>query len=412
MKKNILLICLGFLCLMAEAQDLDKMPPRRKIEFAGNYSVTSTAINANFFKSIYTGKFIDTDLIKKEHQGDGKYSYRIYKQGGKNRFNQRYFIRNCIFEPLLKPYNNYVESCLKEIEIAFKWNKPANISSHRVNFAGKIDPKVRDSGVKDLKRLLKGIVQRWPDVEFMSSNELGELIRQSKAFVVNIDHHQDPEDFAQFRLWSTAAAATCELVYELIVELGDKNLIDKHIAACLYAGIMTDTGGFRHPNTTKNVHLVVAELLEAGADATAIANLIYDSNSLNRLKFIGFAITKRLVVREDLQLAYFVISKKDLKKYQSQTGDTEGLVNYALSLDGVKLAALFSEREDGVKISFRSSVDVAVNKFAAAHFGGGGHKNAAGGKSSLSLKKTVTRFESLVQEYQEDLFHSKEVPTL
>jgi len=243
-------------------------------------------------------------------------------------------------------------------------------------------------------------------------NELGELIRQSKAFVVNIDHHQDPEDFAQFRLWSTAAAATCELVYELIVELGDKNLIDKHIAACLYAGIMTDTGGFRHPNTTKNVHLVVAELLEAGANATAITNLIYDSNSLNRLKFIGFALTKRLVVREDLHLAYFKISKKDLKKYQSQTGDTEGLVNYALSLDGVKLAALFSEREDGVKISFRSSVDVAVNKFAAAHFGGGGHKNAAGGKSSSSLKKTVARFESLVQEYQEDLFDSKEVPTL
>jgi phosphoesterase RecJ-like protein len=186
-------------------------------------------------------------------------------------------------------------------------------------------------------------------------------------------------------------------------------LIDKHIAACLYAGILTDTGGFRHPNTTKNVHLVVAELLEAGANATEIANLIYDSNSLNRLKFIGFAITRRLVVREDLHTAYFVIGKKDLKKYQSQTGDTEGLVNYALSLEGVKLAALFSEREDGVKISFRSSVDVAVNKFAAAHFGGGGHKNAAGGKSSLSLKKTVARFESLVQEYQEDLFHSKAV---
>jgi phosphoesterase RecJ-like protein len=240
-------------------------------------------------------------------------------------------------------------------------------------------------------------------------NELGEIIRQSNAFIVNIDHHQDPEDFAHHRLWSTQAAATCELVYELIVSLGDKELIDKHIAACLYAGILTDTGGFRHPNTTKNVHLVVAELLEAGANATEIANLIYDSNSLNRLKFIGFAITKRLVVREDLHTAYFVISKKDLKKYQSQTGDTEGLVNYALSLDGVKLAALFSEREDGIKISFRSSVDVAVNKFAAAHFGGGGHKNAAGGKSSISLKKTVARFESLVQEYQEALFHSQAV---
>ena len=240
-------------------------------------------------------------------------------------------------------------------------------------------------------------------------NELGEIIRQSSAFIVNIDHHQDPEDFAHHRLWSTQAAATCELVYELIVSLGDKELIDKDIASCLYAGILTDTGGFRHPNTTKNVHLVVAELLEAGANATEIANLIYDSNSLNRLKFIGFAITRRLVVREDLHTAYFAISKKDLKKYQSQTGDTEGLVNYALSLDGVKLAALFSEREDGVKISFRSSVDVAVNKFAAAHFGGGGHKNASGGKSSLSLKKTVARFESLVRENQEDLFHSESV---
>jgi bifunctional oligoribonuclease and PAP phosphatase NrnA len=238
-------------------------------------------------------------------------------------------------------------------------------------------------------------------------NELGEMIRKSNAFVVNIDHHQDPEDFADFRYWSTKAAATCELVYELIVELGDKDLIDKDIADCLYAGIMTDTGGFRHPNTTKNVHLVVAELIEKGADCSQISNWIYDSNSVNRLKFIGFAISRRLVVREDLHTAYFVISKKDLKKYQSQTGDTEGLVNYALSLDGIKVAALFSEREDGIKISFRSSSDVAVNKFAASYFNGGGHKNAAGGKSDLSLKDTVDLFESLVEKSQDELFHSE-----
>ncbi|MFN5332307.1 MAG: DHH family phosphoesterase [Bacteroidota bacterium] len=241
-------------------------------------------------------------------------------------------------------------------------------------------------------------------------NAIGDLIRKSDAYVVNIDHHQDPEDFADFRLWSTSAAATCELVYELIVALGDKALIDKAIASCLYAGIMTDTGGFRHPNTTKNVHLVVAELLEAGADSAKISNLIYDSNSINRLKFIGFAITRRLVILKDLHTAYFIISKKDLKKYQSQTGDTEGLVNYALSLEGIKLAALFSEREDGIKISFRSSVEVPVNKFAADHFQGGGHVNAAGGKSSLSLKKTVERFESLVQEHQEALFHAQAEP--
>lgn len=240
-------------------------------------------------------------------------------------------------------------------------------------------------------------------------NELGELIRASDAYVVNIDHHQDPEDFADFRLWSTKAAATCELVYEMIVDLGDRDLIDKGIAECLYAGIMTDTGGFRHPNTTKNVHLVVAELLDLGADTSQIANWIYDSNSVNRLKFIGFAISRRLVVREDLHLAYFAISKKDLKKYQSQTGDTEGLVNYALSLEGIKVAALFSEREDGIKISFRSCTDVAVNKFAAAYFNGGGHKNAAGGKSELGLKETIELFESLLEEHQEELYHPKPV---
>jgi phosphoesterase RecJ-like protein len=238
-------------------------------------------------------------------------------------------------------------------------------------------------------------------------NELGEMIRQSNGYIVNIDHHQDPEDFANYRLWSTKAAATCELVYEMIVDLGDKSLIDKSIAECLYAGIMTDTGGFRHPNTTKNVHLVVAELIDLGANSSQIANWIYDSNSVNRLKFIGFAISRRLVVHEDLHTAYFAITKKDLKKYQSQTGDTEGLVNYALSLDGIKLAALFSEREDGIKISFRSSTEVAVNKFAAAHFSGGGHKNAAGGKSQENLKQTINKFESLVKQHQKELFQSE-----
>lgn len=240
-------------------------------------------------------------------------------------------------------------------------------------------------------------------------NELGEMIRQSKSYVVNIDHHQDPEDFANYRLWRTEAAATCELIYEMIVDLGDKSMLDKDIAECLYAGILTDTGGFRHPNTTKNVHLVVAELIEIGVNSSQISNWIYDSNSINRLKFIGFAISKRLIVHQEIQTAYFAITKKDLKKYQSQTGDTEGLVNYALSLEGIKFAALFSEREDGIKISFRSSPEVAVNKFAAAHFSGGGHKNAAGGKSNLSLKETLRKFELLVRQCKEDLFQEDSI---
>ncbi|EOZ96095.1 3'-to-5' oligoribonuclease A [Indibacter alkaliphilus LW1] len=239
--------------------------------------------------------------------------------------------------------------------------------------------------------------------------EMASSVEGSKAYKVNIDHHQDPKDFADFRYWSTEAAATCELVYELICKVGDRSLIDNDIADCLYAGIMTDTGGFRHPNTTKNVHLITAELIDLGADNSKISRLIYDTNSINRLKFIGFAITRRLVILEDLQTAYFAISKKDLRKYHSKTGDTEGLVNYALSLDGIKIAALFTEREDGVKISFRSTEEIAVNKFAAAHFDGGGHKNASGGKSKLSLKETTEQFEKLIKQDQKTLFNQLEL---
>lgn len=234
-------------------------------------------------------------------------------------------------------------------------------------------------------------------------------VDKSKAYKVNVDHHQDPKDFADFRYWSTSAAATCELVYELIVNIGCKHMIDKDIADCLYAGIMTDTGGFRHPNTTKNVHLITAELIDIGADNTKISRLIYDTNSINRLKFIGFAITRRLVILQDLKTAYFKISKKDLKKFDSQTGDTEGLVNYALSLDGIHVAALFTEREDGIKISFRSTDDVAVNKFAAEYFDGGGHKNASGGKSQLSLDETTEKFEILIKQNYTSLFTQPEL---
>jgi phosphoesterase RecJ-like protein len=237
---------------------------------------------------------------------------------------------------------------------------------------------------------------------------LAPFVTKSKAYIVNIDHHQDPKDFADFQYLSTKAAATCELVYELIVGFGDQNLIDKDIADCLYAGIMTDTGGFRHPNTTKNVHLITAELIGLGADNTRISRLIYDTNSVNRLKFIGFAITRRLTILEDLQTAFFAISKKDLRKYNSQTGDTEGLVNYALSLDGVKIAALFTEREDGIKISFRSTEEIAVNKFAADFFDGGGHKNASGGKSNLGLKETTEKFQKLIKENKKTLFNQLE----
>ena len=234
-------------------------------------------------------------------------------------------------------------------------------------------------------------------------NELGELVRQADSSKVLIDHHLEPEDFADFVQWTTGAAATAELLFELICELGDRSLIDKEIAEALYAGIMTDTGSFHHPNTTKNVFQVCGELIELGADTAKVSKLIYDTNSVDRIRFVGFALSERLKVLPELRTAYFAISSEDLKKFNSKTGDTEGLVNYALSIEGIIFAAVIIDRTEAIKMSFRSIGDFSVNSFARKHFEGGGHKNAAGGKSDDSLEKTVSKFESLLSDYSKEL---------
>jgi len=234
-------------------------------------------------------------------------------------------------------------------------------------------------------------------------NDLGTLVGKSSAAKVLIDHHLEPEDFADYQFWSTEAAATAELVYELIVKLGDRKLIDQPIAECLYAGIMTDTGQFKHPNTTKNVHLVTADLIELGADIAKVGRYIYDNNSLDRLKFTGYALSQKLKVLKKYRTAYFWISAEDLKQYNSKTGDTEGLVNYALSLKNVVFSAVIIERPETIRISLRSKGEFSVNNFAKDHFEGGGHPNAAGGKSDLSLEDTVEKFERIVKQYKKQL---------
>ena len=231
-------------------------------------------------------------------------------------------------------------------------------------------------------------------------NEMGEMVRNAKAFKVNVDHHLEPEDFADYRLWDTKAASTCELCFELIVMMGDKALIDKDIAECLYAGIMTDTGGFRHPNTTQNVHEVVAELIGIGADNAKVAKKIYDTNSLNRLKFLGFALSQKLEILPEFHTAYFAITNEELNQFDSQTGDTEGLVNYALSLEGIVLAVLFKDSSDGIKMSFRSIGEFPANEIASKYFNGGGHRNAAGGKTDGTLEETVDKFKSVLIDYK------------
>jgi phosphoesterase RecJ-like protein len=240
--------------------------------------------------------------------------------------------------------------------------------------------------------------------------KVGELVATSKAVKVLVDHHLSPGDFSDFSFWTLDAAATAEIIYRMIVEAGDRKYIDKDIAECLYAGIMTDTGSFRHPSTTSRVHRAVADLIDCGADVTRVSRLIYDNNSLDRLKLLGFAFSQKLQVIPDMNVAYFVLSKADLKNFNSQNGDTEGLVNYALSIKGIVMAATIIERDDKVKLSLRSVGDFSVNDFARKHFEGGGHKNAAGGSSPDDLDSTVEKFKRIIPLYKNEL--NKNVPFL
>jgi phosphoesterase RecJ-like protein len=234
-------------------------------------------------------------------------------------------------------------------------------------------------------------------------NKFGESVGKSKAKKVLIDHHLEPENFADYTFSDISSAATAELIYEIVTELGDNDLIDAPIGECIYAGIMTDTGSFRHPSTNKQVHLIAAELIEKGVNTSKVHQLVYDNNTETRLRFLGFALSEKLVVLNEFHTAYMLINGNELARFDSKTGDTEGLVNYALSLSGVNMAAVIIERPDGIKMSFRSKGEFSVNNFARKYFEGGGHKNAAGGRSSLSLKETEKKFIAALPEYKTEL---------
>lgn len=233
---------------------------------------------------------------------------------------------------------------------------------------------------------------------------MAEPVRQAKAIKVMIDHHTFPEDFAQFVYHDVKAAATAQLIFQLIKLLGDEQLLDVGICECLYAGLMTDTGSFRHPSTTPAVHRIVAEIMEMGVNTNLIHRRIYDSTTEDRLKFLGYVLSEKLVVLPEYRVAYFVITEEELKRFNSQTGDTEGIVNYGLQIDGVVMAVIIVDRPEAVKMSFRSVEEFAVNTIASKYFNGGGHKNASGGKTTgIGLEATVERFLSILPEYQQQL---------
>jgi len=232
-------------------------------------------------------------------------------------------------------------------------------------------------------------------------NDLGELVKSSEAKKIMIDHHLDPENFDDFRHWNTTASSAAQLVYEFIHELlGDKRSITAEVATCLYTGIMTDTGSFRFPTTTSNVHRISADLIDLGADNATIHQLVYDHASENRLRFLGYCLSNKLEILPEYNTALIVVSREEMNRFNINTGDTEGIVNYALSINDIRLAAFIIERKDKVKISLRSSGTFPANEICKDHFHGGGHRNAAGGQSEDTLQQVVHQFKTLLPEYK------------
>ncbi|MCZ8089565.1 MAG: bifunctional oligoribonuclease/PAP phosphatase NrnA [Flavobacterium sp.] len=231
------------------------------------------------------------------------------------------------------------------------------------------------------------------------TGEMEHVLNKVTAPMIMIDHHQKPDSYATYTYSDTVFGSTCEMVYNFISYLGKKEAIDKTIATCIYTGITTDSGSFRFPSTTSTTHRIVADLIDLGIENSNIHNQLFDNNSYNRLQLLGRAL-QNMKVFPELKTSYISLSQKELDEFHYEKGDTEGIVNYGLTIKGIEFAAIFIEHRDEniIKISFRSQGDFDVNQFARDHFNGGGHINAAGGKSYESLKKTIEKFEKIISE--------------
>lgn len=239
---------------------------------------------------------------------------------------------------------------------------------------------------------------------FSRTKNLAPKLAEATCTKVLIDHHQQPDEKSfDYGISSTVKSSTCEMIYDFIVGSGYGDRVTVDIAECLYAGVMADTGSFRFPGASANVHRMIADLKDKGLYHTKVHEHIYDSYFENRLRFIGHVLLNRMDVFYEYNTALIAISKKDLLRFEIKTGDTEGLVNYPLSIQGIKMAALVIDRDEERKWSFRSKGDFDVNSFARKYFEGGGHFNASGGRSSESLDQTVQRFIDAMKENEAEL---------
>ena len=237
-------------------------------------------------------------------------------------------------------------------------------------------------------------------------NDLGLLVEKSDAKTIMIDHHRDPSGFDDYRFWTIETSSTSELIYDFIKSNDGAELIDTDIASCMYAGIIADTGSFRYSSTTSHTHRIAAELVDLGVDSAKIHALLLDNFSLNRYRLMGYVLYKKLTVYPELKTALVSLTQEELMKFNIQTGDTEGFVNFGLGIKGIVFSALIIDRSVMVKMSFRSQGRFPCNEFANAHFNGGGHLNAAGGSSKESLETVLEKFKNVLPTYKDQLLTS------
>ncbi len=231
------------------------------------------------------------------------------------------------------------------------------------------------------------------------TKRMEEKLRKSKAELILIDHHQEPQtDVFGYGISDVAKSSTAEMIYDFIIHSGHAGKINETIGECLYAGVMTDTGSFRFPSTKASVHSMVAHLKERGLEHSHVHEELFDNFLESRFRFIGHVLLNRMEVFYEYNTALISIPQADLIKFNVKTGDTEGLVNYPLSIQGIKLAAIIIDRGEERKSSFRSKGRFDVNTFARTYFNGGGHFNAAGGFSKEPLEEVIVKFKAAIKE--------------
>lgn len=240
-------------------------------------------------------------------------------------------------------------------------------------------------------------------------NELKRIIRMqedynaSSAYKILIDHHPAPDLIVDCMLSDTSVSSTAELIYRFMVETGLQQYADKDVASCLFTGIMTDTGCFSHNSSTRKTYETVASLLDFGIDKDEIYNRIYNNYSEKRMHLLGFSLHEKMEVLEKYHTAIISLTQDELNSFNFQVGDTEGFVNYPLSIKGICFSVLFVESDNRIRVSLRSKGSFAVNDIARKYYNGGGHANASGGDSYVSMDETISRFKAIIPDYREEL---------